>query len=80
MAVGSAGAVGCLPFTLPLLLLSPAWQHGGSAALLLRRLAAALQEVPALEVVDGKLLLRRCLLAARHWLPADMWPLLAAQL
>lgn len=77
----SDAAVHSLPFTLPVLLASPAWQHGASAALLLQRLSAALHAAQEQSIsVDNLALLRRCLLAARHYLPLDMWQQLASLL
>jgi hypothetical protein len=73
-----------LPFTLPALLASPAWRAGNAAAMLLQRLLAAVKAVQASPPPPGAQaqicsadLLRRCLLAARHQLPPDMWQQLA---
>lgn len=61
-----------LPATLPVLLSSsPAWQHRGTAALLLQRLAAALQLG---QQAAEQQVLQQCLLATRGWLPVEMWP------
>ena len=78
LCAGTAAAtVLSLPAVVPLLLDSAAWQHRGAATLLLQRLAAALQseQQPAKQG-----LVQQCLLAARSWLPAEMWPMLASLL
>lgn len=78
-----------LPITLPLLLATPAWQHSSAAvALLLQRLTAALQHLAAMRLqspgsapnTHWQQLLRRCLLAVRHIMPAEGWPVLASLL
>lgn len=67
-----------LPATLPVLLSSsPACQHRGTAALLLQRLAAALQLG---QQAAEQQVLQQCLSATRGWLPAEMWPSLASLL
>lgn len=72
LSAGSAAAgVRALPAVLPLLLSGTAWQHSGTVALLLQRLAAVLQPDQVLQ---------QSLLAVRSWLPPDMWPSLAALL
>jgi len=96
LRVGSASAaVLALPCTLPLLLGSPAWQrNSASSALLLQRLTAALLHLRSAEPAAGSVgeaacawqgvvwqrLLCSCLLAVRHSMPADNWPLLASLL
>ncbi|KAI3425383.1 hypothetical protein D9Q98_009147 [Chlorella vulgaris] len=67
-------ALDALPFTLPTLIGSPAWQQGGATPLLLQRLAASLSSP------QYQPLLRACLLGARHSLAPDMWALLATLL
>ena len=82
-AASAAGAVMALPCTLPALLDIPSWQRSPrSVALLLERLAAAMQQLGAivldpLQPVDCIKLLRYSLLSVRHALPPDMWPHLA---
>lgn len=71
-------AVAALPFTLPLLLEDTAWQR--STALLLQRLAAAPKGVCSSRPEHEAEWRQRCLLAARHHLPPDVWPLLASLL
>jgi hypothetical protein len=76
-AGSAAAAVLALPAALPLLLGGGAWQQSSAATLLLQRLASALQDR---QQAAHEQLLQQCLLAARNWLPAGMWPLLASLL
>lgn len=67
-----------LPVVLPQLLKSMGQQSRGAAstALLLQRLVAALERSGA--ATGGQAQLLSCLLACRHSLPVDMWPLLCS--
>lgn len=83
----SAGgaALPALPAALPLLLGSATWQRGGSGhtALLLQRLVAALEHTSGSgkqPAADEQAVRRGCVLGARAWLPADLWPLLSCLL
>lgn len=73
--VGAERAVQALPYTLPLLLEGPAWQH--SLPALLPKLLAALHA--AGPGVAGVGMARRCLLSVRHALPPEMWATLSAE-
>jgi len=74
-ACSAAAAVLALPAAVRLPLRSTGWRHGGTATLLLQRLTAALQQEQQQPILQ-----QQCLLAARSWLPPDMWPLLSSVL
>ena len=73
--VTAARAVQSLPYTLPLLMEGPAWQH--SLPALLPKLLAVLQAVGPGVVGAG--MAKRCLLAVRHLMPPELWAVLSAE-
>ncbi len=94
VALPASAAVQNLPITLPRLLAAPTWQrNSASVALLLQRLTSAVQHLEATQASPEhpapmpcspaggwQALLRCCLLAVRHNMPTDSWPMLAALL